>query len=91
MQDIAETLKGFFKKIMRILKNVFTDIPMFLSRNTFTGDLSIRKDSLAIKDSIKNIILTLFHERPFDPEFGTNVLSGLLKIHRIFLFMSKIK
>ena len=59
---------------------------MFFSRNTFTGDLNIRKDSLAIKDSIKNIILTLFHERPFDPEFGTNVLSGLFENPADFSF-----
>lgn len=71
---------------MKILKNVFTDLPMFFSRNTFTGDLNIRKDSLAIKDSIKNIILTLFHERPFDPEFGTNVLSGLFENPADFSF-----
>lgn len=71
---------------MKILKNVFTDLPMFFSRNTFTGDLNIRKDALAIKDSIKNIILTLFHERPFDPEFGTNVLSGLFENPADFSF-----
>ena len=71
---------------MKILKNVFVDLPMFLTRNNFTGDLNIRRDSLAIKDSIKNIILTLFHERPFDPEFGTNVLTGLFENPNDFSF-----
>jgi phage baseplate assembly protein W len=86
MQKFKNLLKGISTKIMRILKNVFVDIPMFLARNTFTGDLSVRKDSLAIKDSIKNIILTLFHERPFDPEFGTNVMSALFENPQDFSF-----
>ena len=79
-------LKGLLELIMKILKNVFVDLPMFLTRNNFTGDLNIRRDSLAIKDSIKNIILTLFHERPFDPEFGTNVLTGLFENPNDFSF-----
>lgn len=64
---------------MKILKNVFVDLPMFFTRNSFTGDLNIRKDSLAIKDSLKNIILTIFNERPFDPEFGSNVMISLFE------------
>ena len=64
---------------MKILKNVFSDIPMFLSRNAFTGDINIKKDSTAIKESVKNIILTSLYERPFDVEFGTNLRTSLFE------------
>ena len=58
---------------MKLFKNIYTDIPMFFSRNTFTGDINLKKDATAIKESIKNIVLTMNYERPFDSEFGTTV------------------
>lgn len=42
---------------------------MFLSKNFFTRDINLKKDSLAIKDSVKNIVLTRVGERPFDLSF----------------------
>ena len=54
---------------MRILNNTFSDFPMFLSKNYFTNDINLKKDSLCIKESIKNIVLTRFGERPFDLNF----------------------
>jgi phage baseplate assembly protein W len=64
---------------MKILKNVFSDIPMFLTKNSFTGDVNIKKDQSAIKESIKNIILTINHERPLDYEFGTNATVSMFE------------
>ena len=78
--------KGFFELIMKIIKNIFIDIPAFFSKNSFTGDVNVTKDALAIKESIKNIILTVFNERPFDPEFGTNVTTGLFENPTDFSF-----
>ena len=71
---------------MKIIKNIFIDIPAFFSKNSFTGDVNVTKDALAIKESIKNIILTVFNERPFDPEFGTNVTTGLFENPTDFSF-----
>lgn len=64
---------------MKILKNTYIDIPMFFTRNSFTRDLAVRKDTAAIKEALKNIILTIFHERPFDVEFGTNATTSLFE------------
>lgn len=50
---------------------------MFLSKNSFTGDVNLKKDNTSIKESIKNIILTINFERPFDTEFGTPAANGL--------------
>ena len=47
----------------------YKDIDFKFSKNTFTGDLNVVQDSTAIKQSIKNIILTLKGERSFKYEF----------------------
>jgi phage baseplate assembly protein W len=54
---------------MRITNNAFSDLPMFLSKNFFTNDINLKKDAVSIKESIKNIVLTRFGERPFDLNF----------------------
>jgi len=54
---------------MKIVQNNFSDLPMFLSKNFFTNDINLKKDAMAIKESIKNIILTRSGERPFDLNF----------------------
>jgi hypothetical protein len=69
---------------MIIQKGIYTDIPMFISRNPFTGDLSLKKDQNAIQESVRNIILTTIGERPFDNEFGTNINSILFE-HPVML------
>jgi phage baseplate assembly protein W len=54
---------------MKIIQNNFSDLPMFLSKNFFTNDINLKKDAMAIKESVKNIILTRSGERPFDLNF----------------------
>lgn len=71
---------------MKIFKNIYADIPMFLSKNSFTGDVSVKKDNTAIKEAIKNIILTIFNERPFDIEFGVPPGNGLFETRQDFSF-----
>jgi len=56
---------------MQITKNIFSDIPFFFSKNSFTNDLSLKKDGNAIRQSIINIVLTRLGEKPFKFDFGT--------------------
>ena len=51
----------------------YKDIDFKFSKNAFTGDLNIVQDSNAIKQSIRNIILTLKGERSFSYDFGSAV------------------
>lgn len=54
-------------------KNInYKDIPFFLTKNAFTGDLNLVKDVYAIKQALKNIILTIKFEKPFNFLFGAN-------------------
>ncbi len=64
---------------MIIQKEIYSDLPMFISPNPFTGDLSIKKDQNAIQESVRNIVLTAIGERPFDRSFGTNIYTVLFE------------
>ena len=64
---------------MKLFKNIYSDIPMFFTRNGFTNDINLKKDGSAIKESIKNLILTINYERPFDSEFGTSASNALFE------------
>lgn len=53
------------------------DIDFNLTAHPLTGDLATKKDSSAIKQSLKNIVLTSFYERGFNVVFGTNLRQSL--------------
>lgn len=50
----------------------YADIPFFITANPFTNDVNLVKDVNAIKQALKNIVLTIQYERPFNPAFGAN-------------------
>jgi len=54
----------------------YRDIDLSLELKT-SGDVYKKTRAAAVKQSVKNIIMTNFYEKPFDPFFGANV-SGLL-------------
>ncbi len=58
---------------MKIVKNIFSDIPFFFSKNTFTSDVNLKKDGNCIRQSIKHIVLSRFGEKPFDFNFGSSI------------------
>lgn len=57
----------------------YNDIPFVMSRNPFTGDLNTVKDVYAIKQSVKNIVMTIAGERPFNILFGGNPINFLFE------------
>jgi len=61
-------------------KKSFADIDLSLPIHPYRGDLTPLKDDDAIKNSVKNLILTNFYERPFQPDKGANLV-GLLFEH----------
>lgn len=64
---------------MILQKQQYSDIPFFISRNSFTGDLNLVKDVNAIRQSVKNIILTNQGERPFDYYFGPSLFQNIFE------------
>jgi len=58
-------------------KRSYSDLDLSLIKHAITKDILPLKDDRAIKNSVKNLILTNFYERPFQPELGANLI-GLL-------------
>ena len=56
---------------------IYTDIDLSFGVNAFSGDINKKLDVNAVKQSIKNLLLTQSGEKPFHPEIGSP-LYGLL-------------
>ena len=55
----------------------YSDLDLRLRRHKIRKDIIPLRDDQAVKNSLKNLILTNFFERPFQPGIGAN-LRGLL-------------
>ena len=51
----------------------FKDLATSFNANPATGDFGVVKNENAIKQSVRNLILTMFGERPFQPSIGSKV------------------
>jgi len=60
-----------------IKKVVYSDFNTDFSRNAVTGQLNRKTNAEAVKQSIRNLLLTNRYERPFQPQIGSG-LTGLL-------------
>lgn len=61
------------------IKNLFADLDLDFIPNPLTRDITIKKDSEAIKRSIRNLVLTELYERPFQPELNGGIRSILFE------------
>lgn len=59
------------------IKKTFSDIDALLIRSPITNDLAIRTDARSVSFAIKNLILTMNGERPFNHNLGSPV-KGLM-------------
>lgn len=57
----------------------YKDIPNNFSFHPVTKKLNVLKDADAVKQSVKNIVMTNFYERPYRPNFGANLISQLFE------------
>lgn len=51
----------------------FRDLDLNFTIHPIRKDINVHKNEYAIINSVKNLILTNFYERPFQPEIGSNV------------------
>ena len=58
---------------------LYRDIALSFETNTATKDVIVKKDVDAVKQSVKNLILTNHYERPFRPEIGSGVTQLLFE------------
>ena len=52
---------------------VYKDLNLNFSANPVTGDVSTVTDVVAVKRSVRNLLLTNHYDRPFHPEIGPNI------------------
>jgi phage baseplate assembly protein W len=62
---------------MANLQKIYSDIDLTFKKLPVTGDIALRYDDQAVIASVRNLLLTNFYERPFQPNLGSN-MSGLL-------------
>ena len=57
----------------------FSDIDLNFDLNPITKDINTLKNEEAVKRSVRNIVLTNFGEKKFQPFFGGDVISQLFE------------
>ena len=69
----------------RNLSRQFRDLSIGMKNNPNTEDFSVVKNENAIKQSIKNLVLTGFGERPFQPTKGSRLRQMLFENFDVFM------
>lgn len=64
---------------MAFVSKSFRDFSLSFEKNPITNDVQTLKNEKAIKESLKNIVRYNFHEKPFLPQFGGNIISKLFE------------
>jgi len=58
---------------------VFSDVNVSFTPHPVTGKLPVLKNADAVKRAVRNLILTNFGERPYEPVYGGNVRAMLFE------------
>lgn len=59
---------------------IFSDLDLNFTAHPVTGDISRKYDDNAIKQSVKNLLLTRNFERPFHSEIGSPIRALLFEL-----------
>ena len=74
--DISRSRKG--NRISRVARKVeYSDLDLTLKLHPHRNDITPLRDDNAVRNALKNLVMTNFFERPFQPSLGAN-LRGLL-------------
>ena len=52
---------------------VYKDLNLNFTANPVTGDVATVTDVIAVKRSVRNLLLTNHYDKPFHPEIGSNI------------------
>lgn len=62
------------------LQKIYSDLDLTFQRNPVTGDVSMSYDDNAVVRSVRNLMLTNFYERLFQPDLGSNIEASLFEL-----------
>lgn len=54
-------------------REIYKDFDISFIPHPLTGDIGVKTDVAAVKQALRNVVLTNFYERPFAPDIGSNV------------------
>jgi phage baseplate assembly protein W len=58
---------------MATLKKIYSDLDLTFNRTPVKNDVALSYDEQAVIRSVRNLLLTNFYERPFQPNLGSNI------------------
>jgi phage baseplate assembly protein W len=58
---------------MATLQKIYSDLDLTFNRTPVKNDIAISYDDQAVIRSVRNLLLTNFYERPFQPNIGSNI------------------
>lgn len=64
---------------MANLKKIYSDIDLTFARQPISGDISLVYDDRAVINSVRNLLLTNFYDRPWQPRLGSNLTKLLFE------------
>ena len=76
---MATTLSDNKNSVRVSLQKQYRDLPLSFLKHPGTNDVRPLNDLDAVKQSVKNLILTNYGERPFNPRVGSNVTHYLFE------------
>ena len=65
---------------MANLQKVYSDLDLTFKSLPVTNDVALRYDDQSVIASVRNLLLTNFYERPFQPKLGSNINSILFEM-----------
>lgn len=71
-------------KISAVGQSRYSDLDLSFVKKK-NGDIFKKNDASSIKQAVKNLILTNYYEKPFQPFFGTNIQSLLFELADDFI------
>ena len=58
---------------MAKLQKIYTDLDLTFNRMPVTNDIALSYDEQAVIRSVRNLLLTNYYEKPFQPNIGSNI------------------
>ena len=89
MPNAASNISDFnpnsgYKSAIVSKKTLYSDLDLKFTRHPLKNDIVPLTDIDAVKNSVKNLIMTNFYERPFQPFLGSNLYSLLFENVTVF-------
>jgi phage baseplate assembly protein W len=79
IQSNTDVSTNYKKSTVIARDSTYSDLDLLFAPNPVTGDVNPVKDIEALKRSVKNLVLTNFNERPFQPEIGSGIRNLLFE------------